>query len=350
MPPADGRATHFPHEEGKQGSRDNTHRHSMQDAPQSLVLRSNRIDGMAGAMDAARAAFRLRLGAMDEGGTLPAPASSMLVSVEPNAHSSFALQVTPFEMEAAGRDASGEHLGGTGGLRLLVSTGSDASGARQVYDLWRFVGMGTPAFSTILSTTVANIDTLNVTNLIVNGSAIGLGGGGGGGFSGYTVPHWSTNHLSAGVASVRSLSTVMLSSNTVEAEWVYGRVLQTSDARLKTDVEAVENGLSILRALRPVFFNWRDGGSTTRRGLKDLGFVAQELEQVLPHVVACADAPPPGADPAGGGLRRVNYAQLTALLAAGVQEQATQVEALQCRVASVEARLQNVEAALLARG
>lgn len=314
----------------------------MQDPPQSLVLKSNRIDGMAGSLDAARAAFRLSLGAMVDD-CLPAAASSMLVRVEPNAHSSFALQVTPFEMEAV--DSSGgapAPFGGVGGLRLLISTGTDASGGRQVYDLWRFVGMGTPGLSTILSTTVANIDTLNVNNLTVNGTALGVGGGGSN-ISGYAVPHWSTNHLSAAVALITSLSSVSISSNTVEAEWVYGRVLQTSDARLKCDVEGVENGLSILRALRPVFFNWRDGSATTRTGFKDLGFLAQQTEAALPHVVSCQAGPGPTAE--GGGLRRVNYAQLTALLAAGVQEQAVQVEALTERVGSLEARMENVERA-----
>jgi hypothetical protein len=60
----------------------------------------------------------------------------------------------------------------------------------------------------------------------------------------------------------------------------------TSDARLKTDVEEVSGGMATVKALRPVLYNWLDGHAGINPGHKELGFLAQEVEAVLPNVVS----------------------------------------------------------------
>ena len=52
-----------------------------------------------------------------------------------------------------------------------------------------------------------------------------------------------------------------------------------SDARDKTNIEDIPYGLDFINALRPVKFDWnrRDG---TFKNRKDLGFIAQELDEV----------------------------------------------------------------------
>jgi hypothetical protein len=52
-----------------------------------------------------------------------------------------------------------------------------------------------------------------------------------------------------------------------------------SDLRDKTNIEDIPHGLDYILAMRPVKFDWnrRDG---TAKGLKDYGFIAQELDQV----------------------------------------------------------------------
>jgi len=52
-----------------------------------------------------------------------------------------------------------------------------------------------------------------------------------------------------------------------------------SDERDKKNIEDIPHGLEYILALRPVKFDWntRDG---TRKGRKDYGFIAQELDQV----------------------------------------------------------------------
>jgi hypothetical protein len=57
------------------------------------------------------------------------------------------------------------------------------------------------------------------------------------------------------------------------------------DGRLKDNVFSIssENSLEIIRNLRPVDFTWNT--NSTRPGLKDLGFIAQEVESVEPRAV-----------------------------------------------------------------
>jgi hypothetical protein len=66
--------------------------------------------------------------------------------------------------------------------------------------------------------------------------------------------------------------------------WYYAG--QYSDARLKKNVEALDSGLDVLSKLRPVSFYWKED---TEQGREDkrlqYGFIAQEVQEVLPEVV-----------------------------------------------------------------
>ncbi|KAF6252666.1 hypothetical protein COO60DRAFT_1643785 [Scenedesmus sp. NREL 46B-D3] len=60
-----------------------------------------------------------------------------------------------------------------------------------------------------------------------------------------------------------------------------------SDARLKQDVSPIELGaaMRIVQGLRPVEFTWKhDIPSTSRQGLRDHGFIAQEVTASYPYV------------------------------------------------------------------
>jgi hypothetical protein len=54
----------------------------------------------------------------------------------------------------------------------------------------------------------------------------------------------------------------------------------TSDERLKENVATIENGLDVISQIRPVEFDWKESGE------KSFGVIAQEIEQILPQVVA----------------------------------------------------------------
>ena len=59
-----------------------------------------------------------------------------------------------------------------------------------------------------------------------------------------------------------------------------------SDERMKTNISplADEDGLQSILRLRPIRFNWKDADTDAKTG-RQLGFVAQEVESVLPEVV-----------------------------------------------------------------
>ena len=98
----------------------------------------------------------------------------------------------------------------------------------------------------------------------------------------------------------------------------------TSDMRLKTDVTTLSNALETVSQIRPVFYNWNNGQSTLNPGHKELGFLAQELEAVLPNVVSTTS------DDLifEGGKKAVAYDRLVALLIGAVQELKAEVEEL----------------------
>jgi hypothetical protein len=59
-----------------------------------------------------------------------------------------------------------------------------------------------------------------------------------------------------------------------------------SDKRLKENVNNINNGLETINNLRPVTFNWKqDIFNEKRRGTSDSGFIAQEVENIIPHAV-----------------------------------------------------------------
>lgn len=90
----------------------------------------------------------------------------------------------------------------------------------------------------------------------------------------------------------------------------------TSDGRLKMNIHPLGASLEKVRQLRGVRYNWKsdpDGGTR-------IGFVAQEVETVVPEVVYT--------NPVDGYLG-LNYAELTALLVEAMKEQQVMIDALQ---------------------
>ena len=103
----------------------------------------------------------------------------------------------------------------------------------------------------------------------------------------------------------------------------------TSDRRHKKDFEEVAGALAKVRALHPVLYNWISS-SNINPAVKELGFIAQEVEEILPNVISTADDE--------DKTKRVAYDRITSLLVAAVKEQADQIDALTGRVDALESR------------
>jgi len=94
-----------------------------------------------------------------------------------------------------------------------------------------------------------------------------------------------------------------------------------SDERLKENIVDLPSQLSSILALRPVEFDYKDGSG------HQLGFIAQEVEQVFPDLVGNSD----------GYLTLTDMNKNDARLIKAFQELHAKVEALEARVAALEA-------------
>ena len=100
----------------------------------------------------------------------------------------------------------------------------------------------------------------------------------------------------------------------------------TSDIRLKENIQLIPNALGKLEQIRGVTFDWT-AEEIVRRGGEDLyfvrkhdvGVIAQEVEKVLPEIVATKD----------NGMKAVQYEKLTALLIESVKELSAKVTSLE---------------------
>ncbi|HAU98972.1 MAG TPA: hypothetical protein DCW55_01935, partial [Candidatus Pacebacteria bacterium] len=104
----------------------------------------------------------------------------------------------------------------------------------------------------------------------------------------------------------------------------------SSDARLKHDVATITNPLEKIEALRGVTYKWNDSNES------DMGFIAQEVLQVVPEVV--------GQD--ANGMYGLRTTQLIGLLVEGAKAQQVQIRELQLENASISPSLVEMQTSL----
>ena len=85
-----------------------------------------------------------------------------------------------------------------------------------------------------------------------------------------------------------------------------------SDESLKSDVTTMNTALDTVMSLEGVEFTWKDSGE------RDFGFIAQDVQSVLPKAVHTA----------GNGVQGVDYSRLTSVLVEAVKAQQVQIEEL----------------------
>ncbi len=102
-----------------------------------------------------------------------------------------------------------------------------------------------------------------------------------------------------------------------------GTITCTSDVRLKKNINDLNYGLNEIMSLRPVDYNWRYQNDN---GQKYLGFIAQEVEQLLPQLIM-TDA---------NGYKELNTIGLIPILTKSVQEQQTEIGVQTQSIASLQ--------------
>jgi hypothetical protein len=101
----------------------------------------------------------------------------------------------------------------------------------------------------------------------------------------------------------------------------------SSDARLKTNVQPMQNGLQSVLALNPCTFDMRRGEDTF---ISSSGLIAQEVHEVYPFVVGV------GGDDENTNPWSVDYGKLTPLLVAAIKEQQALITQLTARITALE--------------
>jgi hypothetical protein len=110
-----------------------------------------------------------------------------------------------------------------------------------------------------------------------------------------------------------------------------GAYSNVSDMRVKTNVNIINDGLEKVMAMRPVSYDFHTGRTlkdgvvtftNSDKTIKTIGFLAQELANVVPEAVIIPK------DPANE-LYTVSYATVIPVLTKAIQEQQKQIEALQ---------------------
>ena len=104
----------------------------------------------------------------------------------------------------------------------------------------------------------------------------------------------------------------------------------SSDYRLKENVTPMTNALTIVKALKPVTYDWISDKSVGE------GFIAHELQAVIPHAVT---GEKDAVDEEGNiKPQGVDYSKIVVHLVAAIQELSAKNDALEARLAALEAK------------
>ncbi|MEZ4858622.1 MAG: tail fiber domain-containing protein [Flavobacteriaceae bacterium] len=140
------------------------------------------------------------------------------------------------------------------------------------------------------------------------------------------------------VPSVNNGKTLGSSTRRWSAVFASNGTIQTSDAREKKDIEELTYGLDKIMQLKPKTYKWID--STIDNHTPHLGFMAQDLQEILPEVVVDKEWKSldnkENKEWVATERLGVNYSEIIPVLVKAIQEQQVQIEALQNQIKALE--------------
>jgi len=111
-------------------------------------------------------------------------------------------------------------------------------------------------------------------------------------------------NATTGSVSTANVSSTKLTFNPATGDFTAGgNIIANSDERLKENISTIEDALEKVNKLRGVEFDWKD------TGIHSLGFIAQEVEKVLPDLVKEHD-----------GIKSLAYGNMASLLLEAIKE------------------------------
>jgi hypothetical protein len=127
--------------------------------------------------------------------------------------------------------------------------------------------------------------------------------------SGANAGEFVINDLGAAVAGPGNRRMTITTNGAIDFTGIVTapQVIETSSLAFKTNVRTYENALDKVNRLRGVSFDWKESGKPS------VGLIAEEVEGVIPEVVAHGGN--------GGAATGVNYSGLIGVLVEAVKEQ-----------------------------
>jgi hypothetical protein len=112
------------------------------------------------------------------------------------------------------------------------------------------------------------------------------------------------------------------------------RLYSSSDRRFKKDIMPIESALRKVMAINGVTYHFKSEKFKNKKFsmARQVGFIAQEVEEVLPEVV----------NTDGHGYKSVDYAKITALLNEAIKEQQEQISQQQQLIQAQQAMINNL--------
>lgn len=107
-----------------------------------------------------------------------------------------------------------------------------------------------------------------------------------------------------------------------------GTLTQSSDFRLKKNIQTISNTSQKIDQMRGVYFDWKDENHNQNQ---QIGFIAQEVEKVFPQLVE-TDV---------NGYKSVAYANITAVLVEALKEQNKRIEYLEKELLHIKSLVNN---------
>ena len=104
--------------------------------------------------------------------------------------------------------------------------------------------------------------------------------------------------------------------------------IQSSDLRLKTNINPMSGALGNVLKLRGVTFNWKESSNNRLQ----YGFIAQEIEKVFPDLV--------GTD--SNGFKTVNYSGVIPVLTEAIKTQQEEIESLKSENEQLKSTLEQL--------
>ena len=112
------------------------------------------------------------------------------------------------------------------------------------------------------------------------------------------------------------LGLITVNGRNLDVELALGKALPSSDERLKENIHTIKDPLKKVSALRGVTFDFKEDKK------KQIGFIAQEVEKVIPEAV----------EERFDGYKGVAYGNLVGLLVEAIKEQQDQINDLKATV------------------